>query len=621
MSAAAPPSTFREWRQLSHQLTADCQQLDRMASHAGQPELAAAARALYRRVEERRFTVAVIGEFKRGKSTFLNALLGADVLPADVVPTTATLNRVTWGSRPSVSLVYHDGRPPQSIPIEALASHVTQLDETAQRNAAAVREAVIQYPVRLCRNDVDLIDTPGLSDEAHLTETTLRVLPEVDAAILVVMADSPFSAAEEQLLGRLLAEGLARVFVVVNAMDRIRRPADRQRVLDAVRARVARHGDVPVFGVSALDALEARRETDASRLEQSGLPALEAELERLLTRADALGLARRVESLLGLCASLHEVLAAPGADHQPAELDLVLTRCEALLHALDTLLERSRRDVLDLGTRALVGLDDDLARWPVSTLRRLVPIINRDPAGRDWPHAATERCAELAARLDEAIVAAGVELGQAAEARLIGGLSDEHRASGLHRAVGTVLEHVDAELAGLGLPSGAWTAPASPIAELSDLVRVAAAALGAELSPGPARLAAVLDAPTLRADMERYRSKSGFDRLLALDLGGTQGRWSSLARAHVEALCEAAWSAHAPKDALRDRLDEVVRRLLHPLEPAADAVAQARQRVFAARQRAVVLAEREASTRARDLADLAALRDRARAAAAALAAG
>ena len=52
------------------------------------------------RLKTLRYTLAVVGQFKRGKSSLINAILGLPVLPADVTPTTATVNRITFGVDP-----------------------------------------------------------------------------------------------------------------------------------------------------------------------------------------------------------------------------------------------------------------------------------------------------------------------------------------------------------------------------------------------------------------------------------------------------------------------------------------------------------------------------------------
>ena len=64
---------------------------------------------LARDVENDFFTVVVLGEFKRGKSTFVNSLLGADLLPTDVLPETAVISAIAYNDTPGVEAVYQDG--------------------------------------------------------------------------------------------------------------------------------------------------------------------------------------------------------------------------------------------------------------------------------------------------------------------------------------------------------------------------------------------------------------------------------------------------------------------------------------------------------------------------------
>mgnify|MGYP003337354143 FL=1 len=336
---------LQEWRKLSFQLSADLQTLHIEARRHGLAALAEEAAALRARVEDRRFTVAVVGDFRRGKSTFINALLGRSILPSDVAPTTATVNRVVYGSKPSAELRFWDDRPSEHIPIEALAAHVTKLSADSLARSAAIREAVVTWPVRFCRNDVDILDTPGLGDEATMTAVTMRQLPSADAAILVIMADSPFSETEGEFLDRLYAEGVNELLFVVSAIDRIRRPPDRERVLASIRDRIAarvrraadarfapgspehaaflaRRGSPRVFGVSALTALEARESDDvnaAPAIEGSGMPAFEHALEEFLTGADEVGLRRRLEQAEALCRQFAP-REAPVAEAAPAEL-------------------------------------------------------------------------------------------------------------------------------------------------------------------------------------------------------------------------------------------------------------------------------------------------------------
>jgi hypothetical protein len=257
------------------------------------------------RIKTCKFSIAVVGEFKRGKSTFINALLGREILPSDLLPCSATLNRVTYGLEPSVHVSFKDGRN-EVVAIDQLANYVTKLDPDAEALAATVKEAVVYYPVGYCQNNVDIIDTPGLNDDSNMTDVTLSVLPSVDAAILVVMAMSPFSEYERDFLeNKLLTADLGRVLFVVSAIDRLNSPEDADKVVKAVRDRIKKHvvkraeeqfgagsaelenyllkvGDPRVYGLSAYQALQGRAKNDGELLTKSRFPEFEKALEKFL---------------------------------------------------------------------------------------------------------------------------------------------------------------------------------------------------------------------------------------------------------------------------------------------------------------------------------------------------
>ena len=264
-----------------------------------------------KRTESKCFSIAVVGEFKRGKSTFINALLGREILPADIRPCSATLNRVTYGLRPHVSIYYkaQDGgeRRVEEIAVDQLENYVTKLTPEAENNAAQIEEAVIHYPTEYCRHNVDIIDTPGLNDDQNMTAVTMSVIPKVDAAILVIMPEAPFSGFEGDFLTKhLLLQDLGRVMFVVTAIDRIRKPKDRERIVEVIRERIAKHvearlkeqftpgsedfqryrqqiGTPTVFPLSAYLALEAQKDNDDKLLEESQFPSFTSALEHFLT--------------------------------------------------------------------------------------------------------------------------------------------------------------------------------------------------------------------------------------------------------------------------------------------------------------------------------------------------
>ena len=75
-----------------------------------------AVESLYSDIKSDFYTIIVIGEFKRGKSTFINALLNMDILPTNVLPETATINAVMYNKTPCLNVIYKDGKVVQGEP-------------------------------------------------------------------------------------------------------------------------------------------------------------------------------------------------------------------------------------------------------------------------------------------------------------------------------------------------------------------------------------------------------------------------------------------------------------------------------------------------------------------------
>jgi GTPase Era involved in 16S rRNA processing len=258
------------------------------------------------RVETNAFSIAVVGEFKRGKSTFINALLGKEILPSDILPTTATLNRVTYGLKPLVKIQFKDGSE-EIIDLEDLSNYITKLTPESEAIATTIQEAIVYYPVPYCQNNVDIIDTPGLSDDENMTAITLSVLPYVDVAILVVMALSPLSESERDFLeNHLLNEDLGRILFVVTGIDRCNSPEDIEKIVanvenriktyllsgtekrygkesDKYKACVSRIVQPKVFPISAYQALQAKQKHDPELMAASRFNEFEIVLETFLT--------------------------------------------------------------------------------------------------------------------------------------------------------------------------------------------------------------------------------------------------------------------------------------------------------------------------------------------------
>lgn len=254
--------------------------------------------------ESKHFRVAVVGEFNRGKTTFVNALLGKEILPADYLPTTAAINRITYSDNPSAYIIMKNGQK-KSVRIEELAEYVTKLSAAATENASQIQEAVLEYPSLFCRNGVDLIDTPGMNDEDDMNQVTISRLEGIDLAIVAVDASMPFSMTECAFTVQLLeSPQVCQIIIVATKIDMIRE-RERQKLIDYmvdriredVKLRLSRtytadsevmqkyHAifDKPcVFAVSGVEALEALSCNNMELFEKSGFRELNDKLPQII---------------------------------------------------------------------------------------------------------------------------------------------------------------------------------------------------------------------------------------------------------------------------------------------------------------------------------------------------
>jgi hypothetical protein len=225
-----------------------------IADACGAPHLAAQARERAQRAAAGRCYVACVGQFKRGKSTLIDALAGDRLLPAGVVPVTSVPTVVRYGAERGAR-VSLGGRAWQPIPLATLPDYVVEARNPANRKNVTAVEVFTPSP--LLAGGLCLVDTPGLGSVfATNTAATQEFLPQIDAALVVVGADPPITGAELELATEAGAR-VADLIVVLNKADRVS-AAEAQEGADFARGQLeARLGRAlgPIYAVSALEAL------------------------------------------------------------------------------------------------------------------------------------------------------------------------------------------------------------------------------------------------------------------------------------------------------------------------------------------------------------------------------
>ena len=247
----------------SGSVSSDVAALEKLATVAEELEegpLASEIRQLLARIREGRFFVACVGQFKRGKSTLLDALVGEPVLPTGVVPVTAVPTVLRYGKGRS-GRVLMDGEW-RDIALADLPQFVSE--ELNPENSKRVEGVEVFLPSPLLASGMCLVDTPGIGSVfAGNTDTTKEFIPQIDAAILVVGADPPISG-EELALIEAVSANVDDILLVLNKIDRVSAD-ERQQASEfatkVIETRLKKSID-PVYEVSALNKLNDALGTD-----------------------------------------------------------------------------------------------------------------------------------------------------------------------------------------------------------------------------------------------------------------------------------------------------------------------------------------------------------------------
>jgi GTPase Era involved in 16S rRNA processing len=249
-------------------------------------------RALHRRVDNQCLQLAVLGQFKRGKSTFINALLGDNLLPTGVIPLTAVATFIAWRREPLVVVHFQGESRAQEFSVHTTDDIRNVLfrfvaEEGNPQNRLGVERVDLLYPANILEDGVVIIDTPGVgSTLRHNTEAALQVLPECDAALFVTSPDPPITDVELNYLHRLKSK-TGRVFLILNKTDYLQ-PDEKRSVVEFIGKVLTEKSlivsDGRLFCISARDGLDAKRNGNKQILEASGVAEIEDHLVRTLAR-------------------------------------------------------------------------------------------------------------------------------------------------------------------------------------------------------------------------------------------------------------------------------------------------------------------------------------------------
>jgi len=273
-------------KRLATDLLAELDGARRLATANDRPDLAERLDGAAARLRADDVSVAVVGEFKQGKSTLVNALLRTDICPVDADVVTAVPTVLRFGNPPSVTLRVpaEDGTLSSiGVPFDQLRRHITEGEPAAGQ--LAPRSVEVRLDRRLLGAGLSFIDTPGVGGlDSAQGNLTLAALSTAGAALFVTDAAQELTAPEVDFLRRTL-ERCPNVFCVVTKTDLY---GEWRRIVELNAGHLAKAGlEVPIIAVSSFLRLRAQVRDSTALNTESGFPRLVE-----LLRRDVLGAAK-----------------------------------------------------------------------------------------------------------------------------------------------------------------------------------------------------------------------------------------------------------------------------------------------------------------------------------------
>lgn len=241
-------------------------------------------------IEKDFFTVVILGEFKRGKSTFVNALLGEDILPTDILPTTATINALMYSADKKIEIVKNDGK---SIAGPFSKEFLNQFSADGTGDTSDIQFIKIGCPAAILENNTVIVDTPGVSDiNEQRVQVTYDFIPKANAVIFLLDATAPLKQSEKEFIEQhLLRDAIDKILFVANKYDYIDEEEDGE-ALKAIQYRITKAFEkkvspevlqqIHVLLLSAQWALDGILQQDDELIDDSGIRDVKQAMQHII---------------------------------------------------------------------------------------------------------------------------------------------------------------------------------------------------------------------------------------------------------------------------------------------------------------------------------------------------
>jgi len=199
----------------ANSIKSDIEVLKKVAVNIKEKAVIETLEELSEKISTERFYLVIVGLFKRGKSSIINALIGRELAPVAVTPLTSVITFFQFGPVTRAEVKFKNN---SQIRIDLHDIFLYVSEEHNPKNGKNVEYVRLITKADILEN-VTLVDTPGLGSLfSHNTTTTLEFLPRIDAALFVLSADVPISKADEEFL-RKIKDSIPNVIFILNKSD------------------------------------------------------------------------------------------------------------------------------------------------------------------------------------------------------------------------------------------------------------------------------------------------------------------------------------------------------------------------------------------------------------------
>jgi predicted GTPase len=345
------------------------------------------------RLKTDKLRVLIVGRFSSGKSTFVNALIGEKLLPATPTPTTGVLCNITYAKEQDKKVTLYpkkgmglNGDKPFDISVNELENYIKIDHFNGSEVTSRYKRMDLLWPLKLCANGVELIDSVGLDDPDSRDDITLDYAKSVDAVLYLMKSQDTGSKKDIDTINLLRSLGYESLFFIITYYDHIKESAlmgeqseeaFQKIVFKTLSSLTELDNSQGIKFVDSRTALLGRMKQDTQKVFESGIEDVEKALEsflveekgraKLLTTLRSLSSVNRavrkvVPSRIDMLQTSTEELEKR-YEEAKLPLDLLETKRQLIVKKVDSAIADIAREAFDLANSYFQELPDKIPAW------------------------------------------------------------------------------------------------------------------------------------------------------------------------------------------------------------------------------------------------------------------